>query len=238
MHEKGEKVSKSSKSNVKQEKRYEQNKVFLEKIRSIRKNSEYGKRQGRFFEHYNLDKYIVNELNSDSGRDDYMKKLENGIIDFPASLLPVYAEIGNCTIDDLLNDDIKEVSINKDFQFSDLCDMIKFLHKKDIIIIDKVEVENSTPRFTGDSYNEYTIRFHHSKKGIDGGQYEYSLDKINMTLDKFLGNLYELNKIGKDTIPAEFREDIIESQYQRAKEIIETEEKFLSRLSNDILNDL
>ena len=99
--------------------------IFLENIIKIRENT--GKNQENFFIDYEIGKYISNKPKSQQGKADLMSKMESGKKDFPASLLPLYAKLGNCSIDDLFHKSFqpkKDMPIKKVYRPYDICKMV------------------------------------------------------------------------------------------------------------------
>lgn len=102
--------------------------TIIDAIRKIRKDT--GLSQTDFFNKYLNNKEGVPSLSTDASKQDYMKKLENGINAFPAVLLPVYSEIGNCSIDAIITGrSFEPLRVSKDVNLYDVIKAFFFIDK-------------------------------------------------------------------------------------------------------------
>lgn len=76
------------------------NEILGVKLATIRK--QYESRAEKFYDKY-LAAVSDRQLNKGSSKDDHMSKLETGKITCPPQYLPIYAQLGSCTIEDLVN---------------------------------------------------------------------------------------------------------------------------------------
>ena len=120
----------------------ETNRVLLEKIIRIRKGTELN--QESFCKKY-LAPLIPNELNKGSSLQSFMTKLENGYILFPACFLPVYAKVGRCSIEELLDGNASDcnLSIADALTYSDALHILDALVSTLRISVDMDTVKSS-----------------------------------------------------------------------------------------------
>lgn len=124
------------------------NRAFLDKVIKIREEKT-GLNQEDFCEKY-LMRHIPNELNSGSSKQNYMTRLEHGRIPFPVEFLPVYAKLGRCSIEELLDGNPHEYnsSIVDDLTYSDA------LHTLDALISNyQVSVETDRVKSANHEYH-------------------------------------------------------------------------------------
>lgn len=98
---------------------------YLERIISIRKNT--GLNQEQFFFKYLKD--AKKSVKTGSSAQNYMKKIENGSEQLTVPELMVYAELGNCSLDQLVYGDSGNDRQPKDISCADIIRVIDKLRK-------------------------------------------------------------------------------------------------------------
>jgi len=123
-------------------------------ILSIRRKT--GLNQENFFDAYDIGEYFPNKIKTQQGKADCISKFENGKKDLPIELLPVYAQIGKCSIEDILGTSGTGLSFKETDPVEDAVQLIsssaynacKFLY--DLYVIDGIEFKTeSTPGTSG-----------------------------------------------------------------------------------------
>ena len=83
-----------------------------------------GLNQENFFDAYEIGKYFENNIKTQQGKADCISKFENGKKDLPLALLPVYAQIGKCSIEDILGVSGTELSFKEKDPVNDAVQLV------------------------------------------------------------------------------------------------------------------
>ena len=120
---------------------------LLEKLREIRKKT--GLSQEKFYTEH-LSDVVKADRNTDSAKQGFMRDLENDYKPITPAILKRYAEIAKCSVDDLLNFDIK-LTESAVTTFRDLCRMLVKLDERFRFVFDQVGTFSSCERLSNGS---------------------------------------------------------------------------------------
>lgn len=201
--------------------------VDLEKIRKIYEADKKRldiKRQEDYVAYHNLERFASRKMSADTGRSSLISGIINGYRDFPVGMLPFFAQIGHCTIDDLFDHD-SEINIKQTrFSANDILEIIRMLFNINIIKIDKNE--NGT----------YSIRFEHNINPNATGGYDEALSDSCVLFNDYLHSLYDLSQY--HSLSDSDRHYLADKRTQEARQMLETKDNVFSKIYEILDNNI
>lgn len=210
------------------------NTELADKLRTIRANQKPRISQTDFYRKYLLQLNLIDSNNpKEASIQNYMKRLENGMLEVPAVCLPVYASLAGCSVDYLLTGKNHSDNSNllEEITARDICQLIVFLFENNNYNarIHEIEVKEDVSFIEGEETRTETVQrrynalyfsnaLHSLCKGAKislGERYEIinpSAEKINSFLKQYC-KLKDAEKSG--LLPSDLYDATLEGLLQR-----------------------